>query len=104
MTRVDKLKIVMLAISLTILTFLFLCRYLSAYCVSLFYTSTPTHLSALAMGEQRRTVFSVDVENNRRDGNVSDERDNSIPSIALYLHFRFQFDHLVNIALPSDTE
>ena len=75
MTRVDKLKIVMLAISLTILTFLFLC--------------TPTHLSALAMGEQRRTVFSVDVENNRRDGNVSDERDNSIPSIALFLHFRF---------------
>ena len=47
MTRVDKLKIVMLAISLTILTFLFLFRYLSVYCVSLYYTYLPTYLSTM---------------------------------------------------------
>ena len=41
MTRVDKLKIVMPAISRTILTFLFLFRYLSVYCVSLYQTYLP---------------------------------------------------------------
>ena len=51
MTRVDKLKIVMLAISLTILTFLFLFRYLSVHCVSVL--TRPTYLATMV--KQRRT-------------------------------------------------
>ena len=50
MTRGDKLKIVMPAISVTILTFLY---FFFVICPSI--VSRLTHLSTMAMGEQRQT-------------------------------------------------